>query len=390
MTLASSNRASLRYIAESTFGTTPATPAFNELRYNGESLNYNINNVVSDEIRADRMTTDLIQVQADSSGDINFELSYSAFDDFIAASLGSAWSSDLAVAESDIDAAAADNSFNTAAGDFVADGIVVGKWIKVSGFTDPANNGFFRVVSVISTKIVVAGGTLVTEPAGDAITMVGAHVRNGVTELSFSIQKVLEDVSPNQYFLFRGMRVGQMQLAFETAAILTGTFSFMGLSTKADTTGEAGQTLVNAPTNEVMNATGNVQNIWIDDTITTGTYFNNLNLNVNGNLRPQDALGSLPHIGIALARMEVTADAELYFQDDTEYQKYLNASFFSLAFRVQDNSGNAYIFTLPRCKYETGEVVAGGLDQDVFLSTTIRALRDPTTDSMVQIDRFAA
>ncbi|MDJ0952478.1 MAG: phage tail tube protein [Acidimicrobiia bacterium] len=390
MTLAISNRASLRYIEEVTFGQTPATPAFNELRYNGESLNYNINNIISDEIRADRMTTDLIQVQADASGDVNFELSYGAFDDFLAGGLADTWGTLVAVSATDIDAAAGDNSFNTAMGDFVADGIIQGQWVEVRGFTDPANNGYFRVTSVTSGKIIVAGGTLVTEAAGATITIGGSVVRNGVTPISYSVQKVLEDLSPAQYILLRGMRVGQIQLAFETASILTGTFSLMGLTSKVDTTGETGQTLVQAPTNEVMNATGNVQSVWIDDSLTTNTFFNTLNLNVNGNLRPQDAIGSLPHIGIALSRMEVTADAELYFQDDTEYQKFLQATFFSLAFRVEDNAGNAYIFTLPRCKYETGEVVAGGLDQDIFLSSTIRGLRDPVTDCMVQIDRFAA
>lgn len=390
MTLAISNRASLRYIQESTFGVTPATPAFQELRYNGESLNYNVNNVISDEIRSDRMTTDLIQVQADASGDINFELSYGAFDDLLAGGLATAWSTDVAVSESDISAAASDNSFNTAGGDFVADGVVVGQWLEVRGFTESGNNGYFRVVSVTAAKIVVAGGTLVDEAAGDAITMGGSYIRNGVTPISFSIQKVLEDLSPDQFILLRGMRVGQIQLAFETAAILTGTLSLMGLTSKVDTTGEAGQTLVTAPTNDVMNATGNVQSIWIDDTLASTTYLNTLNLNINGNLRPQDAIGNLPHIGIALSRMEVTADAEIYFQDDTEYQKYLSATAFSLAFRVEDNAGNAYIYTLPRCKYETGEVVAGGLDQDIFLSSTIRGLRDPVTNCMVQIDRFAA
>ena len=82
MTLATANRASLRFIEEVTFGQTPATPAFNELRYTGESLNYNIENVVSDEIRSDRMTSDLVQVSADASGDVNVEISYDAYDAF--------------------------------------------------------------------------------------------------------------------------------------------------------------------------------------------------------------------------------------------------------------------------------------------------------------------
>ena len=91
-----------------------------------------------------------------------------------------------------------------------------------------------------------------------------------------------------------------------------------------------------------------------------------------------------------MSRLEVTGDSELYFQSNTEYARYLNATAFSLSFRCEDGDGNAYIFTLPRCKYESGEVVAGGLDQDIFQRSTIRAIRDATTDCMVQIDKLDA
>jgi len=390
MTLASSNRVALRAIAEVTFGTTPATPAFKELRYTGESLNFNISNVTSDEVRSDRMTADLVQVQGDASGDVNIEVSYDAYDDFIEAVLAGTWGTVIAVAETDITATAdPTNTFVTVVGDFVADGIVVGQWIEVRGYADNTINGYYRVLTVTSTIITTSNPIPATEAGGAAITMGGSMLRNGVVERSFSVQKQLEDITPNSYFLFNGARVGQLQLSFETGSILTGIFSLMGLGATVNTTGEAGQTEVPAPSNEVMNAVSNVLQIEFDDVVTTA-FFNTLNLSINNNLRPQDAIGSLPHVGIAMARLEVTGDIELYFQDNSEYTKYLNATAFSLSFRVEDAAGNAYIFTLPRAKYETGEVVSGGLDQDVFQTSTIRAIRDATTDSMIQVDKFAA
>jgi hypothetical protein len=387
MTLAASNRVGLRYIEEVTFGTTPSTPAFNELRYTGEGLNYNISNVTSDEIRADRMTSDLVQVSGDASGDINVELSYDAYDELLEGVMASTWSAQLAVSETDIDAATADDSFNTAGGDFVADGLIVGKWFKVDGFTDTSINGFYRAVTVTTGKVTVTPAVPATESAGNTITMVGAHIRNGTELKSYSVQKQLQDITPNSYFLFNGIRIGQLQLSFETGSILTGIFSMMGLGATVNTTGESGQTEVAAPTEDVMNAVSNLLQIEFDGAVSTA-YFNTLGLNINNNLRPQDAIGSLPHVGIALSRLEITGDAELYFQDNAEYTKYLNATAFSMSFRVEDSAGKAYVFTLPRVKYETGEVVAGGLDQDVFQTSTIRAIRDPLTDSMIQIDKF--
>lgn len=389
MSLASSNRVGLRFIPEVTFGDIPATPAFNELRYTGESLNYNITNVTSDEIRSDRMTSDLVQVSGDASGDVNVEVSYDAYDLLLEASLAGTWSAVLAVSEIDISAATADDSFNTVAGDFLADGIVVGKWFEVRGFTDDTINGYYRAVSVTSAKVVVTPAISAIETAGNTITMGGSMLRNGTVLRSFSVQKELQDITPPSFFIYNGVRMGQLQLNFETGSILTGVFSMMGLGAAVNTVGEASQTEVAAPTNEVMNSVSNLLQIEIDGVISTA-FFNTLSLSVNNNLRPQDAIGNLPHVGIALSRLEITGDTEIYFQDNVEYNKYLNATAFSISFRVEDNAGNAYIFTLPRCKYETGEVVAGGLDQDVFQRSTIRAIRDATTDSMIQIDKFAA
>lgn len=88
---ASANRASLRYVAEVTYGTTPATPALKALRMTGEGLNANNETKVSDEIREDRNQQDLIQVGSSAGGSVNFELSAKSFDDMLEAALCSTW-----------------------------------------------------------------------------------------------------------------------------------------------------------------------------------------------------------------------------------------------------------------------------------------------------------
>lgn len=81
----------LRYVKESTIGVTPATPALTQIRYTGESLNYNIENTKTNEIRPDRVESDLVQTSAQGGGDINFELSYDSFKEFLAGLFCSAW-----------------------------------------------------------------------------------------------------------------------------------------------------------------------------------------------------------------------------------------------------------------------------------------------------------
>ena len=45
---------------------------------------------------------------------------------------------------------------------------------------------------------------------------------------------------------------------------------------------------------------------------------------LTNNLRGQEAIGSLGYIGIALGRLEITGNIELYFENADEYTTFLN------------------------------------------------------------------
>lgn len=95
------NRAALKFIAEATWGTTPATPTMQQLRYTSESLNHNIDNIQSQEIRSDRNIADLVQAGASNAGSIEFELSYGTYDALLAAALFTTWETDTPGAGTD-------------------------------------------------------------------------------------------------------------------------------------------------------------------------------------------------------------------------------------------------------------------------------------------------
>lgn len=306
MTFAASNDVILRYVEETVVGTTPATPALKEIRYTGEGVNYNISNVTSQEIRNDRMVSDLVQVSADASGDINFELSHGTFDDFLEGALASRWATNV--------------------------------------------------------------------------------LTNGTTQITYAVQKEIAGITTPQFMMFNGVQIGGLSLSFDTGAILTGAFNTMGLASSISASQETGATFPAGSSTDVMNAVSNLIDIKIDDVVSTAQ-FQSLSLNLTNNLRAQDAIGSLPHVGIALGQLEITGDMNIYFEDATMYNLFLNGTAFKFEFTAQDAAANKYVFTLPKVEFETGEVVAGGLDQDVLLSTTWRAIRDPATDSMISISR---
>jgi hypothetical protein len=89
------NRVSLYVLPETTWGTTPAAGTFEELRYTGESLVYNVETASSSQIRSDRNVSDVVRTQASTSGDVQFELSYGSFDTLLEGLMMGTWATDV-------------------------------------------------------------------------------------------------------------------------------------------------------------------------------------------------------------------------------------------------------------------------------------------------------
>lgn len=87
-------RHSMAYVAEATYGVTPATPAFKEIRHTGATLGLSKGALESQEIRSDRQIAHFRHGNKTVGGDVPFELSYGSFDDFLEATLGGTWTAD--------------------------------------------------------------------------------------------------------------------------------------------------------------------------------------------------------------------------------------------------------------------------------------------------------
>jgi len=308
MGFASSNRTAIRRVSEVTLGTTPATPDLTEVRYTGEGINYNIETVQSKEIRSDRMIADLIQTQSDAAGNIDFELSAVAFDDFMEAAMAKAWATDV--------------------------------------------------------------------------------LKNGTDLLSFTIQKHIQDATTPAFINFTGACIDTMGLNFAVGSPLTGSFGIKALAAAVTETQITGATLFDAPTNDVLNAVSNVVEIKEDGVISTSK-FKSITIDLSNNIRAQDAIGSLVHIGMVLGQVNITGNISIYFEDKAMLDRFINNTSFSISFKVQDTAGNTYTFFIPSAKFQSGTVVSGGLDTDIMYDGTWTALYDSSEDTMMTITRVA-
>jgi hypothetical protein len=80
-----------------------------------------------------------------------------------------------------------------------------------------------------------------------------------------------------------------------------------------------------------------------------------------------------------------------YLKDNTLADKFFAATATGLSFKCQDSSGNAYIFTVPKIKFESDGINASGANQDVMENLGWRAVRHSTAqDYTCQICKFSA
>lgn len=388
MAISDTARSQLYYLEEVTWGTTPALP-LKAMRYTGETLNFGIDTTQSKEIRADRQITDLIRTDASPEGNVNFEVSYGAPDDLLAGAFFNAWQTLINLTAATYAAASGSpDSFADSGNGFVTAGLKAGQWIKTSGFTNANNNGFFQILTVAAGTITVKGETaLVTEIAGAGHVIKAATLRNGTTLKSFSMEVAFADVT--KFKSFTGMRVNTLALNLTVGEILTGVLGLMGKGMVLGNTtiGTGGPTA--APTNDVLNAVTNVPFIMEGGALFAGK-LKDFSINLNNNLRQQKAVGTLGNVGIGTGRAVVTGKLTAYFEGAANdfYSKYLVGTETSLSFRISDAAGNPYILTLPRVKLTKGELTAGAADQDVMASIDFQALRHPTYDMTIQLDRF--
>jgi len=184
VSFADSNRVSLRYIVENpaAWGQTPASGVVRELRLTSSSLAASKETVTSDELRADRMVSSVVEVSATSGGDVNFEYSAGSQDDFIQQFVLGQWSRPMGFDQwkgatlSWVDS----NTIRISGADY-STYFTVGRRIKTEGFANPNNNGYFEVSAVAfaggNTNIDITGaaGTPVAEAGTAAARLFDAN-----------------------------------------------------------------------------------------------------------------------------------------------------------------------------------------------------------------------
>jgi hypothetical protein len=373
------------YIEEVTFGVTPSGN-LQTMRLTSESLGQTVDIGTSNELRDDRQISSVKRLNRGAGGSVNIEFAHGDHDDMLEAVLqaDSTWSSGATVGPiATIDAASADNSFNDSGSGFGSIG--AGEWISVSGFTEAANNGIFKVETATAAKLVVSGGTLTTEAAGDSVTIQELDsITNGKTDKTFSFEKAFLDVS-NTFVALRGMSPNEMGLSVAAGEFITGSFTFLGQAETTETS-TIGTGYTSAGTDDVTSGVDDVYGFLANDVSTT---IQSLNLQITNNMRPRNVVGTLGPESLGSGSISVSGDMTAYFSSLTLLDRYIDFNNTPLAIILQDAEGNIYVFDLPSCKFTTKDSNATGINTDVMLTLGFQAFADATESITVRIARYS-
>ena len=389
--MSNSNRVRVSAMVETTAGETPAATALQVLRFTGEELALVLESKASSEIRDDRATADVVKSAESAAGRLNIELSYGTFDSLflLGAFQSSGWSSASVL----LSAGSATIASGVVTVSSWAVSPVVGQWVKCEGFSNSANNTYFKILATTATTITLGGvAAMVDEgPTASVTITMGSQIVNGTTQPSYSIEKAYQDLS-NTFAVFVGATVNAFSLSFPTDDFISGSFDFLAYS-EANASSTIGSSYTAASTTKSMTSVANVTGI-IEGALSAGAAnggsYIDLSMQMSNNLRGRRVIANAGFDSIGSGRLEITGSARRYFTSNSQFAEVLNFTESSFAVVAVDDAGNAYILEFPSIHWATGRRVASGPNDDVIADLTWQAKLDATELVMARLVRFPA
>lgn len=394
----------IRYNEETAWNIDPAAIMQN-IRLTGESFSEQKTRTRPEEIKSDGFAAHALTTQVQATGALNFALSFGTYDDLLGGLLNGTFSTDLAIQSITVDLSVSLALPNLTGVGFTStlatkfDNVVVGQWIRSSGWTtNPGNNGLFRVtaVDVANEEIQVSptagdgAGLVVETSVASEVNLQGSFVRNGTAFRSFFFEKQL---AAALFLVYGGSYISDGNLTAQVGGFLEGSFNFLMADEVSDTTSASVGGPTGATTGRVIDTVAGFSNLEINDVLETAVV-QGISWNVTkNNARAQFGLGSAAAQGMARGTIDVSGTMTVYFTDFTLYSLYKNETDQLISFRALDDLGQGYIFTLPAATLMNPQIVAGGPDTDVVSEFELEGngATDAVYDGVVmQIDKIPA
>ncbi len=216
-------------------------------------------------------------------------------------------------------------------------------------------------------------------------TWTAGILKGGTVKRSFTIEKSFIGGAGTKFMKLPGSRYMGMNIGGSVGSKLSGSLDIMSLSGIVGTASVVGTGSVTEPADNRIMSMVDISLLSMTGDVTP-LIARSFNLAVNNNGRYQQGHGQLASYDIGYGMREVTFSMEAYFESWEQMDKLINRTNSNLQLTLTDGV-NTFAFRIPRMRYRTVDVQAGGGNADMVQAVEGRALYDPTagivTDIMV-------
>lgn len=380
------NQVSLYYAAETSFNETPDnSKALQELAFTHSELKIANQYQDSEEVRSDRQLASQPKVGEETSAKLDVEFSMKALNDFFAACLGSTWST--------VSPGAISSDIATSGQTITGTGFSVFancRYIKVAGASASGNNGLKKVVSVSSTVITLAAGSLTANQTGASLTITGKYVQTGSTLTTFLLEQkfALMDAGANRFKYLTGVGVNDISLDIQAKSKVKATVNLMGAAGAYIATTRGDGSPIAKTGYPIVTTNANVATIYRGGTA-IAVPVQSIPLTLKNNLRVRPALASQNTLAWGLNEFDVSGTLNAYFTDKALVSEMVAGTVSSLEFALVDSGGKLLNFYFPLVKLLQGDPNPNSKNSDVMTPLTFRALGSDSA-KVVQLDYLEA
>ena len=394
-----STNTSLSFAMETAWTTAPASQ-YQAVRILSETLSHKKTRVRPPEARGDRQSAPAITTQEVAGGNIVLPVYFgdvgkaNGFEDWMSALLGGDFQGPNSVigAGGDIALTAGGVLSSTTANKFPA--ALPGAIVKLNGFTNAVNNGFYRVLAVNSLSnltLAPIGFAPVTEtPAGTAATAHFNACRNGTFFKSINAQQRL-DPAGTKWFRYPGMYPSKGTLSLTVGQFLQASFEMAVQQEMKATTDASTGGIVAAPnTRDFDPVSGFRGAFWNDQPLGAGLNSCGFDLSNEG-AAGEYFLGSPLAQGMLGGTFLASAKMELAFRDFTYYDLFRAETSGVFSVRYGDQAGNSYFITLPNATLLFDDSVNNsGPNKMLMSNVTVEGAPDTASGATIIVNRFPA
>lgn len=395
-----STNTELSYAMESAWATLPATP-FQSMRVLSDSLAHKKTRTMPGEVRGDRQTPAGLTTNETASGSIVFPTYFSSdgrsspFEDFLTSSLGGDWQPITKITGIGGDIAlGADGGLSSPTANKFA-GVVVGQTVKLNGFANTVNNGFFRVVSVTDSSHLVTKAVgfvpAAETPAGTAATVTFSCLKNGLFFKSMYVQHRLDPKPGTKFFRYPGSYATSASMTLSLGQFMQATFNMTAQQELRAIVDASTGNVVPAPETRDFDPVGGFKGIFFND-LPLGTGADSTGIDfTNTGAAGENFLGSPLAQGMLGGTFMASAKASIAFRDFTLYDSFRSENKGVFSQHFGDQAGNRYVVTIPQALplFDSG-VAMTGPNKMMTAPITVEAAPDTAAGCTVIVDRIPA